>query len=186
MTMPTSCTAWTICASSRCNMQPPRSMSGPTRRPGRRDAANSAIASCSRRGSDYPPILNAHEIPEPFSAVRDLRARAARCRSAPSASSHGRIRSLGFRFGPIAYSPDVDGLDDAAFAALEGVECWIVDALRYTPHPSHAHLGAHPGMDRAGEAQARHPHQHACRPGLRQAQCANCRPASNRPMTAWS
>ena len=27
-----------------------------------------------------------------------------------------------------------------AFAALEGVECWIVDALRYTPHPSHAHL----------------------------------------------
>jgi phosphoribosyl 1,2-cyclic phosphate phosphodiesterase len=54
---------------------------------------------------------------------------------------HGRIRSLGFRFGNIAYSPDVDALDDAAFAALEGVECWIVDALRHTPHPSHAHLG---------------------------------------------
>ncbi len=53
---------------------------------------------------------------------------------------HGRIRSLGFRFGPVAYSPDVDHLDDAAFAALEGVECWIVDALRHTPHPSHAHL----------------------------------------------
>ncbi len=35
---------------------------------------------------------------------------------------------------------DVDGLDEAAFAALEGVECWIVDALRHTPHPSHAHL----------------------------------------------
>ncbi len=32
---------------------------------------------------------------------------------------HGRIRSLGFRFGPVAYSPDVDGLDDEAFAALE-------------------------------------------------------------------
>ena len=54
--------------------------------------------------------------------------------------SHGRIRSLGYRFGPVAYSPDVDGLDEEAFAALEGVECWIVDALRYTPHPSHAHL----------------------------------------------
>ena len=53
---------------------------------------------------------------------------------------HGRIRSLGYRFGPLAYSPDVDGLDEAAFAALEGVDCWIVDALRYTPHPSHAHL----------------------------------------------
>jgi phosphoribosyl 1,2-cyclic phosphate phosphodiesterase len=54
--------------------------------------------------------------------------------------NHGRIRSLGFRFGPVAYSPDVDRLDEEAFAALEGVDCWIVDALRRTPHPSHAHL----------------------------------------------
>ena len=23
---------------------------------------------------------------------------------------------------------------------MTGVECWIVDALRYTPHPSHAHV----------------------------------------------
>ncbi|MBU6298853.1 MAG: MBL fold metallo-hydrolase, partial [Alphaproteobacteria bacterium] len=52
----------------------------------------------------------------------------------------GRIRSLGYRFGPIAYSPDANVLDDAAFAALEGVECWIVDALRYTPHPTHSHV----------------------------------------------
>ena len=53
---------------------------------------------------------------------------------------HGRIRSLGFRFGPVAYSPDADHLDDEAFKVLAGVECWIVDALRHTPHPSHAHL----------------------------------------------
>jgi phosphoribosyl 1,2-cyclic phosphate phosphodiesterase len=31
-------------------------------------------------------------------------------------------------------------LDEKAFAALAGVECWIVDALRYTPHPTHAHV----------------------------------------------
>ena len=43
---------------------------------------------------------------------------------------HGRIRSLGFRFGGLAYSPDVDALDEEAFAALEGLDCWIVDALR--------------------------------------------------------
>jgi phosphoribosyl 1,2-cyclic phosphate phosphodiesterase len=54
---------------------------------------------------------------------------------------HGRIRSLGFRLGGmVAYSPDVDQLDDAAFDALAGIQCWIVDALRYRPHPSHAHL----------------------------------------------
>jgi phosphoribosyl 1,2-cyclic phosphate phosphodiesterase len=86
-------------------------------------------------GSDYPPILNAHEIPEPFREFE-----IAGIAVLAFGQGHGRIRSLGFRFGPLAYSPDVDALDEAAFAALAGVECWIVDALRYTPHPSHAHL----------------------------------------------
>ncbi|MDB5453140.1 MAG: phosphoribosyl 1,2-cyclic phosphodiesterase, partial [Caulobacteraceae bacterium] len=53
---------------------------------------------------------------------------------------HGSIRSVGYRFGDVAYSSDVDGLPQSAFAALEGVSVWIVDALRETPHPSHAHL----------------------------------------------
>ena len=53
---------------------------------------------------------------------------------------HGHIRCVGYRFGPVAYSPDVNGLPDEAFEALAGVDTWIVDALRYTPHPSHAHL----------------------------------------------
>jgi phosphoribosyl 1,2-cyclic phosphate phosphodiesterase len=29
---------------------------------------------------------------------------------------------------------------EAAFAALAGVETWIVDAYRRTPHPTHSHL----------------------------------------------
>jgi len=53
---------------------------------------------------------------------------------------HGEVRSVGYRFGPIAYSSDVLDLDDAAFEAMAGVELWIVDALRYTPHPTHAHV----------------------------------------------
>lgn len=53
---------------------------------------------------------------------------------------HGAIRSLGFRFGQAAYIPDVDGLPAAALEALTGVEVLIVDALRHTPHPTHAHL----------------------------------------------
>ena len=40
-------------------------------------------------------------------------------------------------------------LDEAAFAALAGVEVWIVDALRYTPHPTHAHLARTLELDRA-------------------------------------
>jgi phosphoribosyl 1,2-cyclic phosphate phosphodiesterase len=48
--------------------------------------------------------------------------------------------SQGFRFGPVAYSSDVVGLSDDAFDTLAGVECWIVDALRYRAHPTHAHV----------------------------------------------
>jgi phosphoribosyl 1,2-cyclic phosphate phosphodiesterase len=53
---------------------------------------------------------------------------------------HGPISSVGYRFGDVAYSSDVVNLDDSAFAALQGLDVWIVDALRYTPHPTHAHL----------------------------------------------
>jgi phosphoribosyl 1,2-cyclic phosphate phosphodiesterase len=50
------------------------------------------------------------------------------------------VRSVGYRLGPVAYSSDVAELPEAAFAALEGVKVWIVDALRYHPHPTHAHV----------------------------------------------
>jgi phosphoribosyl 1,2-cyclic phosphate phosphodiesterase len=47
---------------------------------------------------------------------------------------------LGFRFGAVAYSSDVNGLSHDAFEALEGVDVWIVDALRHAPHPTHANV----------------------------------------------
>jgi len=53
---------------------------------------------------------------------------------------HGSMRSIGFRFGGVAYSSDVVGLTDEAFEALAGVDVWIVDALRWRPHPTHAHV----------------------------------------------
>ena len=53
---------------------------------------------------------------------------------------HGPIRSVGYRMGPVAYSSDIDALDDAAFEALDGCSLWIVDALRWTRHPTHSHV----------------------------------------------
>jgi phosphoribosyl 1,2-cyclic phosphate phosphodiesterase len=90
-------------------------------------------------GSDYPPILNAHTIAEPF-APFSISGAGGMVPVLAFRQGHGKVHSLGFRLGPVAYSPDVDRLDDDAFAALQGVECWILDALRRTPHPSHAHL----------------------------------------------
>jgi len=53
---------------------------------------------------------------------------------------HGSVRSVGYRFGDVAYSSDVVDLPPQAMAALQGLDVFVVDALRYTPHPTHAHL----------------------------------------------
>jgi phosphoribosyl 1,2-cyclic phosphate phosphodiesterase len=87
----------------------------------------------------YPPLLEiAGEIAplEPFvidgpgGAVSIL----------PLDQDHGGVRSLGFRIGTFAYNNDVVALPEPTLEALGGLELWIADALRYTPHPSHAHL----------------------------------------------
>ena len=53
---------------------------------------------------------------------------------------HGGIRSVGYRFGDMAYCPDVVELPPPAFEALKGLKVFIIDALRRRPHPTHAHL----------------------------------------------
>lgn len=58
----------------------------------------------------------------------------------PLTQDHGLGPSLGFRFGMAAYSNDVVELPEESFAHLEGLGLWIVDALRYRPHPTHAHV----------------------------------------------
>ena len=53
--------------------------------------------------------------------------------------SHGPTPSLGFIMDEqIAYSPDVWGISDSVIDRLKGIDVWIVDALRYSPHPTHA------------------------------------------------
>ncbi len=53
---------------------------------------------------------------------------------------HGAIHTLGLRIGDFAYSTDAVDFTEEHFQHLEGVKTWIVDAVRYAPHPSHAHL----------------------------------------------
>lgn len=73
----------------------------------------------------------------------------------PFRQGHGRGTTWGFRIGRFAYSTDTDHLDEHAFAILRGVEVWIVDALRESPHPSHAHLARTLGwIDRVEPVQA--------------------------------
>ena len=55
----------------------------------------------------------------------------------PILQKHGDIPSLGFRFGSFAYSCDLNDMPPESARALAGIEVWVIDALRYKPHPSH-------------------------------------------------
>ncbi|WGW03372.1 MBL fold metallo-hydrolase [Tropicibacter oceani] len=88
------------------------------------------------QGSPYPPILNLHTIDGPFS----IHGAGGAISLTPFEVNHGSIEALGFRIGDLAYLPDVASIPETAWTHLQDLDCWILDALRRTPHPTHAHL----------------------------------------------
>ena len=86
-------------------------------------------------GSEYPTILNGHEIRagESFG----ISGAGGAIEALPFRQLHGAGETLGFRFGGLAYSPDVSDLPEESVESLKNLDVWILDALRYTPHPSH-------------------------------------------------
>lgn len=87
-------------------------------------------------GSPYPPILDLHTIRGPFA----IDGAGGQIEITPFKVNHGSIDALGFRVGDLAYLPDVIEIYDEAWPVLEGLDCWVLDALRRKPHPTHAHL----------------------------------------------
>ena len=86
-------------------------------------------------GGEYPPILTAHRI-EPHRPLT-IDGDAGPIVAMPFLQTHGDIHSLGFRFGDLAYSCDLNGIAPQSVPMLRDLEVWILDALRYAPHPSH-------------------------------------------------
>jgi phosphoribosyl 1,2-cyclic phosphate phosphodiesterase len=86
-------------------------------------------------GSLYPAILEAREL-RPGEAVT-IAGDGGPIEAMPVLQEHGSGVTLGFRFGGIAYSPDVSGMPETSVALLAGLDVWIVDALRPQPHPTH-------------------------------------------------
>lgn len=82
----------------------------------------------------YKPVLDVHEIKagDRFS-VGDVDILA-------FDQDHGNSHTLGYRFGPLAYSTDLLRLPEASFRSLEGVRTWIIGTFSLAPHPTHAHV----------------------------------------------
>jgi Metal-dependent hydrolases of the beta-lactamase superfamily I len=103
--------------------------------------------------SNYKPIceLNAIHRERAF----EIAGAGGSIRFQPFEVEHGNIDALGFRIGGLAYLPDVSAIPETAWAHLEGLDCWVLDALRRTPHPTHAHLArALEWIERAKPASA--------------------------------
>ena len=86
-------------------------------------------------GSNYPPIVTGHRLTA--GTAVSVTGKAGPITVLPFLQDHGFISSLGFRFAGLAYSCDLSGIPAASIDALLGLDVWILDALRYRPHPSH-------------------------------------------------
>jgi phosphoribosyl 1,2-cyclic phosphate phosphodiesterase len=86
-------------------------------------------------GGSYPPILTEHRIEAGKPLV--VEGEGGAIAALPFEQLHGDTRSLGFRIGRLAYSCDVSDIPAQSFSALEVLDVWVLDAHRYTPHPSH-------------------------------------------------
>ena len=90
-------------------------------------------------GSPYPPILETKDYLSAYSEFQ-LGVGERSLAILPLDQDHGSMRSFGFRIGDFAYCNDMVDLPERTLSELKGLNCLVIDALRYEPHPTHAHL----------------------------------------------
>ena len=95
-----------------------------------------AYAFVQPEGSPYPPILDMHTIEGDVTIAGP----GGPITLTPFSVNHGAMDALGFRVGGLVYLPDVADIPEAAWPLLMDLDIWVLDALRRTPHPTHAHL----------------------------------------------
>lgn len=76
------------------------------------------------------PMVELHEIDGPFDLFG--------ARIVPVPAMHGSHPVLGFRVGSVAYLTDFSRVPESSKALLQNLDHFILDALRYVPHPTHS------------------------------------------------
>ncbi|CUS46469.1 MAG: MBL fold metallo-hydrolase [Pseudomonadota bacterium] len=102
-------------------------------RPATRDALVERFAYAFLGRDGYPSTVAMETLPDAIT-IGDVAIRAVD-------QPHGNILSAGLRFdtpaGSIGYATDFNILTDDMRALYQDLDVWIVDALRYRPHPTH-------------------------------------------------
>lgn len=85
----------------------------------------------------YPATATLEDLPDTM-MIGDILVRAVD-------QPHGGITAAGLRFESgeksVAYATDFNRMTDEMRMLYQGLDLWIVDALRRRPHPTHPHLG---------------------------------------------
>ncbi|MFM9152170.1 MAG: MBL fold metallo-hydrolase [Methylocystis sp.] len=89
-------------------------------------------------GSFYPPLMVEHRL-YPGSQVT-INGPGGAITATPFRLDHGDMDALGFRFGNIAYTPDLHAIPPESEVYLQGLDLWIIDALRYQRHGTHLNV----------------------------------------------
>jgi phosphoribosyl 1,2-cyclic phosphate phosphodiesterase len=87
------------------------------------------------QGSTYPSMLEEKRLHSGKACQID--GAGGSLEALPILLEHGEIDSLGFRFGALAYTPDVCAIPEVSVPLLENLDVWIIDGLRYARHPTH-------------------------------------------------
>ena len=98
--------------------------------------ARFGYAFASPPGSPYPPICELHDLGDPTV----IAGAGGPIALTPIPVDHGSMPALGFRCGDWAYLPDVIAIPDDSWPLLGGLGTLVIDALRRSPHPTHAHM----------------------------------------------
>jgi phosphoribosyl 1,2-cyclic phosphate phosphodiesterase len=76
------------------------------------------------------PLIELHPIDGPFDLFGT--------KIIPVPAMHGSQPVLGFRIGSVGYLTDFSRVPDSSKALLGGLDHFILDAMRYVPHPTHS------------------------------------------------
>ncbi len=90
-------------------------------------------------GSFYPPLLTEHRLH--LGRPTLLEGPGGTIEATPFRLEHGEMDALGFRIGNMAYTPDLNAIPPESQQYLEGLDLWIIDALRHQRHGSHLSVG---------------------------------------------
>jgi phosphoribosyl 1,2-cyclic phosphate phosphodiesterase len=86
------------------------------------------------KGSPYPPILDMNDLTETL----EIQGAGGPIKFTSFDVDHGNILVSAIKVNDVLYTPDISTVRNDT--ELRDLDYWILDSLRYKPHPSHVNL----------------------------------------------